>query len=627
MGPSRLLPPIGRGPSRPESETSRLGSARNRFRPSNGVPRSRRRHQPRTVRVRADPGPVSVPPGCHGRHAVAPRPRLAAGDRDEPGCRRVEIAPGAAAREGPRPHARIAGQGGRSRRGDLPLSTQRLIGLRMPEAAARDAPGGGSRPRRPSSGRVDGRRQALGCGDGSGIRVSDRMGRAEGMAKAVRRGSSAVVSGGRCGRSPGGRPRHRPVFGGSGRRGVPQIRRGSHDNVIAWPDFASLGEDMVQEYGLFIGGKWRKSDGKRFETHNPGTGETLATFPLATKDELSQAGHPAEEALDKWEKTPAPRRGELLLEAARIFRRKKEDLARTVTTEMGKVIAEGRGDVQEVIDFYEYAAGEGRRMFGETVPSELPNKMCLTVRQPIGLVGLITPWNFPMAIPAWKSGAALIAGCSFVLKPSSLTPLCAARFVEVLDEAGFPPGVVNMLTGTGSVVGDGLVSHPDIRAISFTGGVETGKHVYESAAKKMIKVGLELGGKNPILALDDADIDLLMDGVLFGAFGTAGQRCTAASRLIVHRKIYRGVVGELVERTKKLRGGNPIDEKTDMGPVASLDQEKKVLDYIEIGRKEGDHLLTGGQKLKGGGNHRGLFIAPTIFEVARMESLDQAEIL
>ena len=351
---------------------------------------------------------------------------------------------------------------------------------------------------------------------------------------------------------------------------------------------------MVQEYGLFIGGKWRKSEGKRFETYNPATGETLATFPLATKEELNESVRHAKGAFERWKKTPAPRRGELLLEAARIFRRKKEDLARTVTTEMGKVIAEGRGDVQEVIDFYEYAAGEGRRMFGETVPSELPNKMCLTTRLPVGPVGLITPWNFPMAIPAWKSGAALIAGCSFVLKPSSLTPLCAARFVEVLDEAGFPAGVVNLVTGTGSVVGDGLVAHPDIRAISFTGGVDTGKHVYESAAKKMIKVGLELGGKNPIIAMDDANLELLMDGVMFGAFGTAGQRCTAASRLIVHQKIYDDVVDELVERAEKLRVGNPIDEKTDMGPVASADQQKKVLEYIDIGKKEGDKLLTGG---------------------------------
>lgn len=383
---------------------------------------------------------------------------------------------------------------------------------------------------------------------------------------------------------------------------------------------------MVQEYGLFIGGKWRKSEGKRFETRNPATGEVLATFPLATRDELNETVRAAKEAFEKWRKTPAPRRGELLLEAARIFRRKKEDLARIVTTEMGKVIAEGRGDVQEAIDFYEYAAGEGRRMFGETVPSELPNKMCLTLRQPVGPVGLITPWNFPMAIPGWKSGAALIAGCSFVLKPSSLTPLCAAKFVEVLDEAGFPDGVVNMLTGIGSVVGDGLVAHPDIRAISFTGGVETGKHVYESAAKKMIKVGLELGGKNPILAMDDANVELLMDGVMFGAFGTAGQRCTAASRLVVHHAIYDEVVGELIGRAEKLRVGNPIDEETDMGPVASADQENKVLEYIDIGKKEGDKLLTGGQKLKGGAYDRGFFIAPTVFEVDRKKRLAQEEI-
>jgi aldehyde dehydrogenase (NAD+) len=383
---------------------------------------------------------------------------------------------------------------------------------------------------------------------------------------------------------------------------------------------------MVQEYGLFIGGKWKKSEGKRFETRNPATGDVLATFPLATKDELSEAVRAAKGSFDKWRKTPAPRRGELLLEAARIFRRKKEELGRVVTTEMGKVIAEGRADVQEVIDFYEYAAGEGRRMFGDTVPSELPNKMCLTIRMPVGPVGLITPWNFPMAIPAWKSGAALIAGCPFVLKPSSLTPLCAAKFVEVLDEAGFPPGVVNLVTGSGSVVGDGLVLHPDIRAISFTGGVDTGRQVYEAGAKKMIKVGLELGGKNPIIAMDDADLELLMDGVMFGAFGTAGQRCTAASRLIVHEKIYDQVVDDLVRHAEKLRVGNPLDEKTDMGPVASAEQEKKVLEYIEIGRREGDALLTGGKKLAGGAYDKGFFISPTVFAVDRRKRLALEEI-
>jgi len=383
---------------------------------------------------------------------------------------------------------------------------------------------------------------------------------------------------------------------------------------------------MVQEYGIFIDGKWRKSEGKRFETRNPATGEVLATFPNATKDEVNRAVRAAKGAFEKWRKTPAPRRGELLFEAARLFKQKKEDLARTVTMEMGKILAEGRGDVQEAIDFYHYAAGEGRRLFGETVPSELPNKMCLTIRLPVGPVGLITPWNFPIAIPSWKTGAALIAGCPFVLKPSSLTPLCAAKFVDVLDEAGFPPGVVNLVTGSGSVVGDGIIQHPDIRAVSFTGGVDTGRYVYESAARKMIKVGLELGGKNAILAMDDANIDLLMDGVLFGAFGTAGQRCTATSRLIVHEKIYDQVVEELVTRTEKLTVGNPLDEKVDMGPVASADQEKKVLEYIEIGKKEGDKLLTGGKKLKGGIYDKGFFLQPTVFEVERDKRLAQEEI-
>src|SRR2546422_3302490 len=306
---------------------------------------------------------------------------------------------------------------------------------------------------------------------------------------------------------------------------------------------------VVQEHAFYIGGKWVDPKGrKRFETVNPATGETLGTFPLGTAEDVNAAVRAAKAAFENWKATPAPRRGELLLEAARIFRRKKEDLGRLVTTEMGKVIAEGRGDVQEVIDFFEYAAGEGRRMFGDTVPSELPDKMCLTIRLPVGPVGLITPWNFPMAIPAWKSGAALIAGWSFVLKPSSLTPLCAARFVEVLDEAGFPPGVVNMLTGSGAVVGDGLVAHPDIRAISFTGGVETGKHVYESAAKKMIKGGLDFAGKNPIPRLADRETDRLMDGVLFGAFGPPGKRCTPAPRLIVHRKIYGEASAKFSER-------------------------------------------------------------------------------
>ena len=384
---------------------------------------------------------------------------------------------------------------------------------------------------------------------------------------------------------------------------------------------------MGEEFGFFIAGKWTTPKGRKtFETINPATGEVLSSFPQGTVQDVAAAAKAAKDAWPKWRRTPPPRRGEILLEASRIFRQKKEELARIVTREMGKVISEGRGDVQEAIDFFEYASGEGRRFFGETVPSELVDKICMTLRLPVGPVGLITPWNFPIAIPSWKTGAALIAGCTAVFKPSSLTPLCAAKFVQVLHEAGLPPGVMNFVTGSGGVVGDGIVNHPDIRAVSFTGGVDTGRHVYEAAAKKMIKVGLELGGKNAVLAMEDADLDLLMEGVMFGAFGTAGQRCTATSRLIAHKAIYDDVVDRLVSRAKKLRVGNPLDESTDMGPVASADQEAKILEYIETGRKEKDTLRLGGEKLRGGAYDKGFFIAPTIFEVDRERRLAREEI-
>lgn len=384
---------------------------------------------------------------------------------------------------------------------------------------------------------------------------------------------------------------------------------------------------MGPEYGLYIGGKWRNpKDRKRLETINPATGEVLATFPRGTEEDAAAAVKAAKSAFEKWRRTPPPRRGELLLEAARILRKKKEELGRIVTMEMGKVIAEGRGDVQEAIDFFEYASGEGRRFFGQTVPSELPDKMCFTIRFPVGPVALVTPWNFPVAIPSWKSGAALISGCTVVFKPSSLTPLCGAKFTEVLDEAGFPPGVFNFLVGPGSSAGDALIRHPDIRAISFTGGVDTGKAVYRAAAENMIKAGLELGGKNAILVMDDADLDLLMDGVVFGAFGTAGQRCTATSRLIVHRAVYGDLIDRLVARVEAMKVGDPLDEKTDMGPVASADQEKKVLAYVAIGKKEGDRLLFGGGKLRGGAYDRGFFLRPTIFEVKSGKRLAMEEI-
>ncbi len=371
---------------------------------------------------------------------------------------------------------------------------------------------------------------------------------------------------------------------------------------------------MAEEYGHWIDGEWVRPKGAEwFETANPATGEVLARFPKGTKADVQAAVKAAKDAFEGWSETPAPHRGELLLEAAAAFKRHKDELGALVTREMGKVLSEGLGDVQEAIDFYKYMAGEGRRFFGETTPSELPDKMCLTLHFPVGPVGLITPWNFPIAIPSWKSGAALISGCTVVFKPSSMTPLCGAKFCEVLDEAGFPPGVFNMVVGSGGVVGSGIIGHPDIQAISFTGGVETGRRVYTQGAERLIKVGLELGGKNAILLMDDADVDLAMDGIVFGAFGTAGQRCTATSRLIIHQDIFDDVVDRLVKETEALRLGDPLDEGVDVGPVSSADQEEKILEYIEVGKAEGAELLTGGKKLTGGAYDRGHFIEPTIF--------------
>jgi len=381
------------------------------------------------------------------------------------------------------------------------------------------------------------------------------------------------------------------------------------------------------DYGFYIGGKWTKAAGrKRFETMNPATGEVLATFPVGTKEDAGSAVDAAMKAFPAWRDTPAPKRGLILLEAARIMRRRKDELGAIVTREMGKVIAEGKGDVQEGIDFLEYMAGEGRRLYGETTTSELPNKFCMTIRRPLGPVGLITPWNFPVAIPMWKSVAAILCGCTVVIKPATLTPLCVAKICDVYEEAGLPPGVFNMVTGSGGVVGDAIIGHQGIRGISFTGGVETGREVYQKGAKRLIKVGLELGGKNAVILMEDANLDLAMDGIIFGAFGTAGQRCTATSRLIVHKDIHEHVLERIVERAEALRLGDPIDPKTDVGPVASKDQEEKILEYVGIGTKEGAEMLTGGEKIKGGKYDKGFFIKPTVFKANRTHRIATEEI-
>jgi len=383
----------------------------------------------------------------------------------------------------------------------------------------------------------------------------------------------------------------------------------------------------MKKYDLYINGDWIESTaGEKFETKNPATGETLATFPKGTKKDVVKAIDAAERAFPQWKKYPAPKRGDILLKAASIARKKKEEFGEIVTKEMGKILAEGRGDVQEAIDFLEYISGEGRRLFGETTPSELSNKFCMTIRQPIGVVGCITPWNFPAAIPCWKLGAALISGNSVVFKPATLTPLCAAKLVEIFEEAGLPPGVLNFITGSGSVVGREIVENHRVKAVSFTGGVPTGVDIYGKASKSLKPVHLELGGKNPQIIMDDANIDLAIEGVLFGAFGSAGQRCTATSRLVIHKDVYDKATKKLLERTKALRIGDPLDPEVDMGPVASVDQEKKILEYIEIGKKEGAKLLCGGKKLNGKRYDKGFFIEPTIFEAEHGMRITKEEI-
>ncbi len=383
---------------------------------------------------------------------------------------------------------------------------------------------------------------------------------------------------------------------------------------------------MESEYGLLVDGKWTSPPGAaRFATKNPATGETVGSFVSATADDVRAAVGAAAKAFSRWRETPAPKRGEILLDVARRMRAAKPELGRLVTREMGKVIGEGLGDVQESIDFIEYMAGEGRRLFGETVPSELRSKFCLTVRQPKGVVACITPWNFPTAIPNWKIAAALVTGNTVVFKPASSTATCAAEVVRLYEQAGVPAGVLNFVTGAGSVVGNALVEDPRVRTVSFTGGVETGRDVYVRGAKGLKMVHLELGGKNPVILMDDADLALALDGVLFGAFGTAGQRCTATSRLIVHEKVYRRFLAMLTERLETFTVGDPLDPRTGMGPVASADQERKVLEYIEIGKKDST-LLYGGEKLRGGAYDRGHFIRPTIFETTHGSRISKEEI-
>ncbi|HYR93498.1 MAG TPA: aldehyde dehydrogenase family protein [Methylomirabilota bacterium] len=369
----------------------------------------------------------------------------------------------------------------------------------------------------------------------------------------------------------------------------------------------------TQHLKNYIDGRWVESaSGQAFEDTDPANGELLATATKSTAADIDKAVEAAHRAADAWRLYPAPKRGEILYRAGEIMLARKDDLAREMTREMGKVVAESRGDVQEGIDMTYYIAGEGRRQFGDVVPAELPNKWAMSMRHPHGVVAAITPWNFPFAIPTWKIMPALILGNTVVFKPASYTPLLAVRLVEILEEAGLPKGVLNLILGPGGEIGDHLVTHPLVDLVSFTGSSEAGAHISEIAGRQLKRVSAELGGKNAIVVLDDADVDLSIEGILWSAFGTSGQRCTAASRVIAHKGVANEVIDKLVGRAKKLKMGHGLDAGTDLGPVVSRAAQEKVASYMPIAEKEGATIATGGRIPTEGALAKGFFHEPTV---------------
>jgi aldehyde dehydrogenase (NAD+) len=373
---------------------------------------------------------------------------------------------------------------------------------------------------------------------------------------------------------------------------------------------------MAEQFKNFVDGKWLAAkSGKTFENYNPANRDDLiGLFPASEAEDADAAVQAAKQAFESWRLVPAPKRGELLFRVGELLRKYKEDLARVETREMGKVLKETRGDVQEGIDCAFYVAGEGRRLFGETTPAELPNKFAMSVRMPIGVCALITPWNFPLAIPSWKLFPALLCGNTVVLKPAEDTPHTAVKFVEILSEAGVPRGVVNLIHGRGEEVGAALVRHRDVQLVSFTGSATVGREIASVCGQNLKRVSLELGGKNAQIVMEDADIDLAVEGALWGAFGTTGQRCTATSRLIVHRAVAKKVADPLVERARKIKIGDGLDESVEMGPLINGAAQQKILRYIDIGKQEGARLLTGGAIYDAGACANGYFFQPTIFD-------------
>ena len=376
-----------------------------------------------------------------------------------------------------------------------------------------------------------------------------------------------------------------------------------------------MATSQVTRYNNHIGGKWvESSTGRTYTITNPASNESvLAEFQTSGVDDALKAVDAAHEALAGWANTPAPVRAGILFRAIEILRQRGDDMARTITLEEGKPLSDAQGEVKRSLNIMEYAAGEGRRMFGYTTPSELPDTVAYTTRRPLGVVAIITPWNFPLAIPAWKIAPALICGNTIVFKPASATPWSAIKLMEVFEEAGLPAGVLNVVTGPGGSVGNALVESPLVKGISFTGSTEIGTGIYSHGASLLKKVQCEMGGKNAVILLADADIDKALGGIIQGAFGSTGQRCTATSRVIVEEAIYDEFMEQLIDRTSKLKIGDGLDPEVDVSPLASKAQFDTVMEYIGIGTEEGAELVQGGHAVTGGIFNQGYYVEPTIF--------------
>ncbi len=369
---------------------------------------------------------------------------------------------------------------------------------------------------------------------------------------------------------------------------------------------------MTELVRNLIGGRWVEArSGETFNSINPATEALIAPVAKSGVEDVHAAIDAAKNAYPSWRLVPAPRRGEILYRVGQLLMERKEQLAQLLTQEMGKVLTEARGDIQEAIDMAFFMGGEGRRLSGYTAPVEMPNKFGMALRDSVGVVALITPWNFPIAIPSWKSLPALIAGNTIVFKPASDTPKLGAEFVRVFTEAGIPDGVFNIVLGPGGVIGNAIADHPDVRVISFTGSTEVGYDLYARAAKRGKKVSLELGGKNAMIVMDDANLELALEAALWGGFGTTGQRCTATSRVIIQKGIHSRFVEALAERTRKLTIGDGLDPTVQVGPLINSSARRSVHHYVEIGKAEGARLVTGGNMVD---SDKGFFYQPTLFD-------------